>query len=129
MCIFSSAVPIEGVHPLQAGFLRLKFRSDRRPGLPIEPVWAFYPKYGGSWCRRASVSAYAGCEHGRACGARRERNRQLTPYMDQAITPVAAAETETLEMFTHNAAARNQVAHIRKVAELTSGKARAPHQA
>jgi hypothetical protein len=42
--------------------------------------------------------------------------------MDQAITPVCAGETETLEMFTHNAAARSQVAHIRKVAELTSGK-------
>jgi hypothetical protein len=49
--------------------------------------------------------------------------------MDQAITPVCAGETDTLEMFTHNAAARSQVAHIRKVAELTSGKARAPHQA
>ncbi len=46
VCIFSSAVSIEGVHPLQAGFLRLKYRTDRRPGLPIEPAWTFYPKYG-----------------------------------------------------------------------------------
>ena len=55
-----SAVPIEGVHPLQGGFLRLKYRRDRRPGLPIEPVWAFYPKYGWEMCRRVCASACAG---------------------------------------------------------------------
>ena len=30
-------------------------------------------------------------------------------------------ETETLEMFTHNEAARHEVAHIHKVAALTHG--------
>ena len=68
-------------------------------------------------------------EMDRAAAPGAQRNSSAQPYMDQAITPVAAGETETLEMFTHNAAARSQVAHIRKVAELTSGKARAPHQA
>ena len=59
------------------------------------------------------------------------REQKLKPYTDLALTPVTDDETETLEMFTHNEAARNQVAHIRKVAELTSGKsaASAPHQA
>jgi hypothetical protein len=32
---------------------------------------------------------------------------------------VTDEETETLEMFTHNEAARAEVAHVRKVAELT----------
>ena len=41
--MFASSVPIEGVHPLQGGFLRRKYRLDRRPGMPIEPVWSFYP--------------------------------------------------------------------------------------
>ena len=42
---FSTGVAIEQVHPLQAGLFRLKHRLDRRPTLPIEPVWTFYPKY------------------------------------------------------------------------------------
>jgi Radical SAM superfamily len=128
VCIFSSAVSIEGVHPLQAGFLRLKFRTDRRPGLPIEPAWTFYPKYGWEQLSKGVRIGIRWLEMDRLRRqARKEHERQ--PYMDQAITPVSAGETDTLEIFTHNAAARSQVAHIRKVAELTSGKARAPHQA
>jgi len=33
------------VHPLEGGFLRMKHRADRRPGLPREPAWRFYPRY------------------------------------------------------------------------------------
>src|SRR5262249_48805268 len=40
---FSSFTEIENLHPLQGGILRLKYRRDRRPGLPIESVWRFYP--------------------------------------------------------------------------------------
>src|SRR5436190_2952394 len=42
---FMSAIHLEKVHPLESGVFRLKFRRDRRPGLPIEPFWRFYPKY------------------------------------------------------------------------------------
>jgi pyruvate-formate lyase-activating enzyme len=34
----------EKVHPLDAGYIRLKRRRDRRPGLPLEPPLAFYPR-------------------------------------------------------------------------------------
>ena len=33
---FSSAVPVEGLHPLQWGIFRIKHRGDRRSSLPIE---------------------------------------------------------------------------------------------
>src|SRR5947207_463251 len=42
---FYGAVHIEGIHPLESGLFRFRFRRDRRPGLPIEPRWRFYPKY------------------------------------------------------------------------------------
>lgn len=42
--LFSSMVKIERVHPLQGGILRLKYRLDRRPTLPVESSWLFYPK-------------------------------------------------------------------------------------
>jgi hypothetical protein len=35
----------EGVHPLEGGALRLKFRRDRRYGLPPESPLLFYPRY------------------------------------------------------------------------------------
>ena len=37
---------IEGVHPLQGGLFRRKYRRDRRPGRPIENPFVFYPRYG-----------------------------------------------------------------------------------
>ena len=42
---FIGSIRIEGIHPLEAGFVRLKFRRDRRPGFPIEPALTFYPRF------------------------------------------------------------------------------------
>ena len=42
---FKGCIEIEKLHPLEGGYLRLKFRRDRRPGLPKESAWWFYPKY------------------------------------------------------------------------------------
>ena len=54
---FYGSMAIEGVHPLEGGWLRRKYRKDRRPGLPIESPFVFYPRYawetveGGALCR------------------------------------------------------------------------------
>jgi hypothetical protein len=42
---FKGSIDYERIHPLESGFLRLKFRRDRRPELGLEPVWRFYPRY------------------------------------------------------------------------------------
>jgi len=42
---FKGSIDIEKIHPLESGFLRLKFRRDRRPDRPREGVWVFYPRY------------------------------------------------------------------------------------
>ncbi|WP_221939334.1 hypothetical protein, partial [Mycobacterium sp. KBS0706] len=39
---FSSIPAIEGVHPLQGGYVRRKIRSSRRPGLPRPNPIGFY---------------------------------------------------------------------------------------
>jgi len=118
---FSVAFPVEKLHPLQFGAFRLKYRRDRRPGLPIEPVWSFYPKYFWEIARKHGHLAKQWIEMSRMC-ARARREQKLNPYTDLAMTPVTDDETETLEMFTHNAGARDQVAHVRKVDALTHGK-------
>jgi hypothetical protein len=33
------------VHPLDGGYFRLRFRKDRRPGVPRETMLRFYPRY------------------------------------------------------------------------------------
>jgi radical SAM superfamily enzyme YgiQ (UPF0313 family) len=42
---FYGCATIEGLHPLDGGYFRLKSRRDRRPGLPIESRARFYPRY------------------------------------------------------------------------------------
>jgi radical SAM superfamily enzyme YgiQ (UPF0313 family) len=44
LTIFSGASRIEGVHPLQFGFVRRKIRGQRRSGLPLEHPLVFYPR-------------------------------------------------------------------------------------
>jgi radical SAM superfamily enzyme YgiQ (UPF0313 family) len=117
---FSSVHSVENLHPLQCGVVRLKYRRDRRPGMPREPIWTFYPKYAfGLVAKHLRVFRHW---WDLELMVRRAR-RQAGPgqYMDLALSPVEDDETETLEIFTHNEAARHEVAHTRKVAALTHG--------
>jgi hypothetical protein len=51
--IFSGATWIEGVHPLQFGFVRRKVRTQRRHGLPVESPLVFYPRWAAQSVRAA----------------------------------------------------------------------------
>jgi radical SAM superfamily enzyme YgiQ (UPF0313 family) len=60
LILFSSAARIEGVHPLQFGYVRRKVRTQRRKGMPIVHPIAFYPwraydaiNVAGQWLHRA----------------------------------------------------------------------------
>jgi radical SAM superfamily enzyme YgiQ (UPF0313 family) len=121
LLLFSHAVSLENVHPLQCGIFRMKFRRDRRPGLLIEPVWVFYPKY--LW---EIFSKHARLLQGwlllRRIAARVRRTPRAEDYMDLALTPVNDQECNTLELFTHNNSARAEVARVRKIADLTHGR-------
>jgi pyruvate-formate lyase-activating enzyme len=44
LTVFSGATWIEGVHPLQFGFVRRKVRTQRRHGMPIVNPLLFYPR-------------------------------------------------------------------------------------
>jgi radical SAM superfamily enzyme YgiQ (UPF0313 family) len=98
MTWFGGAIHIEGVHPLEAGLFRYKYRRDRRPGFAIEPRWKFYPAFFfesiaklGRW-----FSIYAGL---RWKYMRVKRDPRRYEYMDTALTPVADDDQETLELF------------------------------
>jgi hypothetical protein len=115
---FSTCFQVEGVHPLQGGVFRLKYRRDRRSTLPIEPVWSFYPKY--LW---ETVSKHARiAKHWFWLDRVRKRVKQeqrVSPYTDLALTAVTDDETESFDLFTHNEGARGEVVRTRKIAALT----------
>jgi hypothetical protein len=50
---FYGSIMVEGTPPLEGGILRLKYRADRRPGLPMESPFSFYKKY---WSEVAAKS-------------------------------------------------------------------------
>jgi hypothetical protein len=95
---FYLMILFEGVHPLEGGALRLKFRRDRRHGLPIENPLVFYAKY---WLGSALkffnyARVYLRCKKmlDRALKA-----EDRWTYSGLAIAAPKADEFETLEMY------------------------------
>ena len=102
---FYGCVTIEKIHPLEGGYLRRKVRLDRRPGLPIENPFLFYPKYFAEVVVKHIKIAGIVWRMGRTRRAiKRDPKSRL--YRDLALTPVADADLETLEMFNVNDASR-----------------------
>jgi hypothetical protein len=120
---FCCAVEIENVHPLQVGMVRLKYRTDRRPGLPVVPAWRFYPNLIAEfiWKLHKYYNIWRMIDRLRV-SIRKDPNR--ASYHDVALSPVEAEDTETLALFTHNEGARSAVQHARKIKELTKAAAR-----
>jgi pyruvate-formate lyase-activating enzyme len=86
LTIFSGAARIEGVHPLQFGFLRRKVRTQRRYGMPVLHPLAFYPwrffdfsKVAAQWLRL--IWRY------RRIMARVARDPAARTHFDEALRP------------------------------------------
>ncbi|MFA1626147.1 radical SAM protein [Rhizobium mongolense] len=115
---FATTVPLEKVHPLQSGLLRLKHPSERRPGLPQQHPLVFWPQF--VWETVAKHVALAGSILRMSATAFLiKRNPASKNYMDQALTPVDDSEEEKLDLFTKTAGGTAAVTHVRKIAQLT----------
>ena len=116
--LFSSALELEGIHPYHAGLLRRKYRHDRRPGMPIEPIWSFYPRFAWEFVSK-TTRALRLLLWLHLTKRRILKDHARYSYMDQALTPVSDDETEKLDLFTHSDTARQAVAHVHKIEQLT----------
>jgi len=114
---FSTTDRLEGVHPLQSGFFRLKHPSERRPGLPRESPWVFWPRF--AWETLYKHAILVG-EIGWLFAWRIviANGRDARAYMDQALTPVSEDDMR-LDLLTKTTGAHAAVARVKKVAELT----------
>ncbi|HKO06315.1 MAG TPA: radical SAM protein, partial [Alphaproteobacteria bacterium] len=113
---FHFCISLEDIHPQEGGYLRRKYRGDRRPSFPRESAFVFYPRYLWETVRKHVEMVRLIRRMGRV-----RRQIQNDPhardYMDEAITPVAAEELDTLAMFTHSDAAKTAVGKAHHEAE------------
>jgi radical SAM superfamily enzyme YgiQ (UPF0313 family) len=117
---FATTVRLENVHPLQAGILRLRHPSERRPGLPRETAWTFWPRF--VWQTLSKHAILVGTI-GRLVAMKIAvaRNPNARAYMDAALEPDRDDEEVTLDLLTQTTGALAAIAHVKKIAELTGG--------
>ena len=94
---FYLMVKYEGVHPLEGGAFRRKYRRDRRAGLPLENPLTFYPRLAAETAKKAA--GYL--SHYRRFKAiyNEEKKNAGRPFSDIAIAPPEANEFEALELY------------------------------
>jgi radical SAM superfamily enzyme YgiQ (UPF0313 family) len=92
-------IALEKIHPLQGGYLRRKYRKERRPGMPIESPFAFYPRYIADLAWKHLRLARQIWRLGRF-RQKLKSDPNARDYTDLALTPVTDHEDETYEMFS-----------------------------
>ncbi len=105
---FYGSQVIEGIHPLQSGVIRRKYRRDRRAGWPIEKPVAFYGRYAWEMLVKAFQVLSMMRTYKRIC-KRVENDPNKAGYMDLALTPSNDEEWETLEIFSATQSAKDAV--------------------
>jgi hypothetical protein len=106
----------EAVHPLEGGAFRVKFRRDRRYGMPLESPILFYARYVAETTTKAwhYLAAYR--------DARRTLRQVLRAadrwtYTDLAIAPPHEDELDRLDLYRATSGGEAAVARVRREAE------------
>jgi Radical SAM superfamily len=121
---FYLTMKFEGVHPLEGGALRLKFRRDRRHALPRENPLLFYPRYVGetlfkAWNYWLVYRRFKSMLDDALAAPDR------WTYSDLAITPPGADEFETLDLYQATSGGVAALARMRRDEAIRSGSRRA----
>ncbi|MBX7053527.1 MAG: radical SAM protein [Pyrinomonadaceae bacterium] len=115
---FKGCIQIEGVHPLEGGFLRIRSRRNRRSGMKVESPLAFYPKY----LARTFLSQFRWISlyvRMRLIYLRVRKAPDRLSYMDTALEPVTDHE-EDREMF-RSEAAKNYLEKVHRIERVSRG--------
>ncbi len=116
---FKGCIGIEGIHPLEGGFLRRKVRKNRRSGLPLENPLVFYPKHIADtiWKQLQWITLYTRL---RLIYRRVKYDPKRFEYMDLALEPVTDHEEER-ELFESDAA-KNYLDKVHRNERLARGE-------
>ena len=121
---FYLMVLFEGVHPLEGGAFRLKFRRDRRHGLPRENPLIFYPRYAVDIVRKAAGYLRVYFKAKKSLKEALEAPDRWT-YSDLAIAPPADDEFEALDLFHATTGGEEALARMRRDDAI---RAKVPHR-
>jgi radical SAM superfamily enzyme YgiQ (UPF0313 family) len=91
---FRNAVFVEGIHPLLAGFFRMKGRKNRRRGYPTEPVIPYYLRR--AWEFSSYIVKLLAIVFDTWFLTQKASRPENANYMDLAITPDPPAENKTV---------------------------------
>lgn len=95
---FKLMIDHEGVHPLEGGAFRRKYRRDRRVGMELESPFVFYPRYWGETLAKAwKYWRYYASTNKDLKAVMRDPERYN--YTDIAIAPPQDDEFENLELY------------------------------
>ena len=108
---FHYCIVFEKIDPLQGGYLRRKYRKDRRPSLPVESPFVFYPRYVGELLyKHVKIAQLAWRFH--RFKKRLLRDPEARNYSDVALTPDQEDSAEQLEVLTSHALPRPAVINM-----------------
>ena len=119
MLSFYAAAKVEGVHPMDSGLFRRKYRCDRRVGLSREHPVLFYARYGWEIVSKHCRYVWLYVIFHRAY--RRVVKGFIAGTDDAAMQPVQVEELETLELYAATPSAQIVAGkRKRKMAEASS---------
>ena len=112
---FHACARIERMHPLEGGLFRMKFRKDRRAGLPWEPPLLFYGRYCWDMVRKHSQFLMLALSYLRVL-YRVETGVSSAGVMDTAMRPIAHGNIEAMALSNRPSAPTAVVAEQAAVA-------------
>jgi hypothetical protein len=110
---FYLMIKFEGVHPLEGGAFRLKFRRDRRHGMKRENPLVFYPRYAFETLSKMWGYWRIWREFKAMLEAAETASDRWT-YSDLAITPPRADEFEQLALYQETSGGEAALARKRR---------------
>jgi hypothetical protein len=118
---FYLMIMFEGVHPLEGGAFRMKYRRDRRTGMTLENPLVFYPRAAGEIL--AKVWGYWRVyRQFKAMLNEALASPDRWEYRDIAITPAQQDEFETLSLYHETSGGEAAVARKRRDDAIRSGR-------
>ncbi len=104
---------IEGVHPLQGGLFRRKYRTDRRSNMPVESAFIFYPRYLRDIVSKSVRFLALAWKYARI-RSRVEKDPLKHEYMDLALTPASDQDLDNLRIFKATESAKAATGKVRQ---------------
>ncbi|WP_310620636.1 B12-binding domain-containing radical SAM protein [Flexibacterium corallicola] len=124
LLLYGEAARLQNIYSLDNGFFRLKYRQDRRPGLPLENVLWFHLKF---WPRAIATAMWISFRRWRyeRLTSRMWKDPKRFDYKDVAISRTGETEYNKLELFTKTRGGIQAVQKAQKIKSLTQrGKSR-----